>query len=121
MSPGREPGPRGKDRPIDPTSGMDTPASPSPNRFRALQADGRQPFMPRVSHNPSLLMLPFCFAHAMRMRPLSVGRVESAFHPAMDHYDVISSLCKEIAAMAAMMVNRNDTAGPYRLAVRGSA
>jgi hypothetical protein len=27
-------------------------------------------------------MLPFRFAHAMRMRPLSVGRIESAFYPA---------------------------------------
>jgi hypothetical protein len=45
-------------------------------------ADGRQPFMPRVSHNPCLLMLPFCFAHARRMPPLSVGRLDNAFHPA---------------------------------------
>jgi hypothetical protein len=27
-------------------------------------------------------MLPFRFAHPMRMRPLSVGRVDNAFHPA---------------------------------------
>ena len=68
----------------------------SPNRFRAFgQADGRQPFMPRVSHNPCLLMLPFRFAHAMRMRPLSVGRVESAFHPATDHYREVQTFCKE--------------------------
>ena len=32
-----------------------------------------------------------------RKRPLFVGRVESAFHPAMAHYDEIQSFCKEIA------------------------
>jgi hypothetical protein len=63
-----------------------------PNR----QTDGRQPFMPRVSHNPCLLMLPFHFAHARRMRPLSVGRVESAFDPATDHYQMILNTVKAI-------------------------
>jgi hypothetical protein len=73
-----------KDRPIDPMSGRKFAIKRArtgfgPNR----QADGRQPFMPRVSHDPCPLMLPFRFAHAMRMRPLSVGRLESAFHPAI--------------------------------------
>jgi hypothetical protein len=31
------------------------------------------------------------------MRPLSVGRVESAFHPAMAHYGDIPTSCKEIS------------------------
>ena len=35
-----------KDRPIDPTSGKNSPARKSPNRFRTFAADGRQPFMP---------------------------------------------------------------------------
>jgi hypothetical protein len=47
-------------------------------------ADGRQPFMPpRVSHDPCLLMLPFRFAHARLMRPLSVGRMTTPFRSAM--------------------------------------
>ncbi len=74
--------------------------------FEPGQANGRQPFMPRVSHSPCLLLLPFRFAHARRMRPLSVGRLDNAFHPAMDDHHVIPILCKAIAAMAAMMVNR---------------
>ena len=71
----------GKDRPIDPTSGKNTSASPSPIRFRANgQADGRQPFMPlRVSHDPCLQNSSLRFAHARRMRPLSVGRVKAPF------------------------------------------
>jgi hypothetical protein len=44
-----------KDRPIDPTSGKNTPASASPIRLEPGQADGRQPFMPlRISHDPCL-------------------------------------------------------------------
>ena len=61
------------------------------------QADGRQPFMPRVSHNPCLLMLPFRFAHAMRMRPLSVGRVDNAFHPATGSHAMVWLFCKEFS------------------------
>ena len=80
----------------------------SPNRFRAFgQADGRQPFMPRVSHNPCLLMLPFRFAHAMRMRPLSVGRLDSAFHPATDHYRNVQTFCKENATKSFSLLHRS--------------
>jgi hypothetical protein len=72
-----------KDRPIDPMSGTEFARKRARTGFEPIgKADGRQPFMPRVSPEPLPLMLPFRFAHAMRMRPLSVGRVESAFHPA---------------------------------------
>jgi hypothetical protein len=55
------------------------------------------------------------------MRPLSVGRVESAFRPAMIHHDEISILCEVIAAMTAMMVNqRSLPPALIALAVRGS-
>ena len=83
-------------------------------------ADGRQPFMPRVSHNPCLLMLPFRFAHAMRMRPLSVGRVESAFHPARDHYGNVHTFCKENATKILSLLYRSGpgTAPRYRLGYR---
>jgi hypothetical protein len=72
ISPSHEPGTEDlaeKDKPIDPTSGKNSPASPSPIRRRAIrQADGRQPFMPlRVSHDPCLQRsLPFrsCEANA---------------------------------------------------------
>ena len=40
---------------------------------------GASPSCLRVSHNPCLLMLPFRFAHARRMRPLSVGRMTTPF------------------------------------------
>ncbi len=43
----RSPRRREKDGPIDPTSGKNSPASPSPIRRRARLADGRQPFMPQ--------------------------------------------------------------------------
>ena len=76
--------------------------------FEPLEiADGRQPFMPRVSHNPCLLMLPFRFAHAMRMRPLSVGRVESAFHPARCHYGNVHTFCKENATKIFSLLYRS--------------
>ena len=55
----RPQGPTGTDRPIDPTSGRNSPASPGPNRFRTNgQADGRQPFMPKsISQSlPSILI-----------------------------------------------------------------
>jgi hypothetical protein len=64
-------------------------------------------------------MLPFRFAHAMRMRPLSVGRVESAFHPAIDQSDTIPIAWKVIAAMVVMMVNRKDTARDYHAGGQG--
>jgi hypothetical protein len=87
-----------KDRPIDSTSGNKFARKRARTGFEPSgQVDGRQAFMPRVSRNPCRLMLPFRFAHPMRMRPLSVGRVESAFHPAMNLYDTIPILCKPIA------------------------
>jgi hypothetical protein len=58
----KAPGLAEKDRPIDPTSGKNSPASPSPIRRRANgQADGRQPSCLRVSHDRCLraLSLPF--------------------------------------------------------------
>ncbi len=58
----------------------------SPIRFRVSEiADGRQPFMPQ-----EYLTMPafksYHFDSRLRggKRPLSVGRVESAFHPAID-------------------------------------
>ena len=84
-----------KGRPIDPMSGIKFARKrPEPVSSPMDKADGRQPLMPRVSHNPCPLMLPFRFAHAMRMRPLSVGRVESAFHPAMDYCAIILIVSK---------------------------
>ena len=68
-------------------------------------ADGRQPFMPRVSHNPCLLMLPFRFAHPMRMRPLSVGRVTTPFIQQRDHYGMILLICKEFALKSLSEMN----------------
>jgi hypothetical protein len=71
----------------------------SPNRFRAFgQADGRQPFMPRVSHEPLPLdaSLPFCpcDANAAAFRQAR----DSAFHPATCHRAIVSTLCKERAS-----------------------
>jgi hypothetical protein len=86
----REPGPwtmsprtEDKDRPIDPMSGNKF-ARKRPEPVSGFGNSGRaqKPFMPRVSHDPCVLMLPFRFAHAKRMRPLSVGRLDNAFHPA---------------------------------------
>jgi hypothetical protein len=88
-----------KDRPIDPMSGRKFARKRARTGFEPhRQADRRQPVMPRVSHDPCPLMLPFRFAHAMRMRPLSVGCVESAFHPATDHYRNVQIFCKENVA-----------------------
>jgi hypothetical protein len=68
------------------------PLSKSLNRFRAFrQADPAPALMP-----PYLTMpVPSVSPIAMRMRPLSVGRIESAFHPAINHPIVILILCKE--------------------------
>ncbi len=82
--------------------------------FEPWQADGRQRFMPRVSLEPLPFDASLGLAHAMRMRPLFVGRFVSAFRSATDYDDAIPIPCKQIAAMAAMMVNRKDTAGAYR-------
>jgi hypothetical protein len=35
------------------------------------------------------------------MRPLSVGRVESAFHPAIAHYEKVQIVCKAIVVTVA--------------------
>ena len=99
-----------------------SPAKRARTGFEPLGiADGRQPFMPRVSHNPCLLMLPFRFAHAMRMRPLSVGRVESAFHPARCHYGNVHTFCKENATKIFSLLYRSGpgTAPRYRLGYQG--
>ena len=78
----------------------------SPNRFSSLcKRTGASPSCRECLLNPCLLMLPFRFAHAMRMRRFPSG-VLRAPRPAMDHYDIIMIPCKEIAVMAAMMVNR---------------
>ena len=70
-----------KDRPIDPMSGKNSPASkePEPVSSPMDKRTGASPSCLRVSHNPCLLTLPFGFAHAMQMRPLSVGRVTTPF------------------------------------------
>ena len=83
----QKPRTRAKDRPIDPTSGRNSPASPGPNRFRTNgQADGRQPFMPKSISQPlPSILIPSVSPIARRMRPLSVGRLENAFHPTTDH------------------------------------
>ena len=59
----------------------------SPNRFRAFGNSGRAPALPCLKSIPRCLplSLSLAFAHARRMRPLSVGRVENAFPPATDH------------------------------------
>ena len=96
-----------KDRAIDPLSGKKFARKRARTGFEPNgQADGRQPFMPRVSYNPCLLMLPFGFAHARRMRPLSVGRLDNAFHPATDHHAMVLNTCKEITVVWSGMVNR---------------
>jgi hypothetical protein len=110
-----------KDRPIDPMSGKKF-ARKCPNRFRAFFDSGRAPALhaASVSQTPAFLMLPFRFARAMRERPLSVVRIERALHPAMDNNDMSYILCKEIAVMAAMMVNRKDAPGACRAGGQGT-
>ena len=56
------------------------------------------------------------FAHARRMRPLSVGRLENAFHPATDH-DSEFQFCKENATKGFSERRRRRL---IALAVRGS-
>jgi hypothetical protein len=57
----------------------------SPNRFRKLPADGRQPFMPQdYLTTPAFNLIPSVSPITRRMRPLSVGRAENALHPATD-------------------------------------
>jgi hypothetical protein len=61
-----------------------------PNR----KADRRQPFMPRMSLEPLPFdaSLPFCPCDANATA--FVERIERAFHPAMDHHDMITVMCK---------------------------
>ena len=68
-----------------------------PARIRPLHQarSGFEPMDKRTGASPSCLKsisrplpsktYPFRFAHARRMRPLSVGRLDNAFHPATDH------------------------------------
>jgi hypothetical protein len=53
------------------------------------------------------------------MWPLSVGRVDNAFHPAMDHYPMSQNTCKEIMEVRSGMVNRKGAPALIALAVRG--
>ena len=75
------------------------PLEKSPNRFRAL-ASGQAPALHalRLSHNPCLETYPFDFACARPMRPLSVGRLENAFHQAKHHPIIVPISCKEISS-----------------------
>ena len=100
-SPGHEPGdcgPRGKDGAIDPTSGKNTPASQEARTGFEPKPSGRAPALHalRVSHDACLFSL-FPSVSPMRggKRPLSVGRVESAFPPATNHYATLRLICKE--------------------------
>jgi hypothetical protein len=45
---------------------------------------------------PAFETHPFRFAHPRRMRPLSVGRLDNASHPAMDYRRTILKNCEEI-------------------------
>jgi hypothetical protein len=61
------------------------------------------------------------------MRPLFVGRVENAFHPAIAHYDEIPAFCKEIATkilynhriIPGSKPGDRDGAGAYRVGYQG--
>ena len=100
----RRPGPtlsprtHGKDRPIDPTSGKNTPASPSPIRFSGQWTSGRAPALHAKEYltTPAFedLSLPLhrCEADAAAFRRACSER---AFHPAIDQYDVIPTICTQ--------------------------
>jgi hypothetical protein len=87
-------------------SARDTPLIQARFRFRAFPS-GRAPALhaSRLSHNPCLVMLPLRFAHARRMRPLSVGRVAAPFVQ-QDHHAAILKECKSITVTLLDMVNR---------------
>ena len=68
-----------KGRPIDPMSGKNSPAKEPEPVSSLLNKRTGATLHAASSHNPCLLMLPFRFAHAMRMRPLSVGRMTTPF------------------------------------------
>ena len=106
MSPGNR-GAAGKDRPIDPMSGKKFARKRARTGFEPLdKRTGASPSCLRVSHNPCLLMVPFGFAHARRMRPLSVGRLENALIQRRDHHAMALSTCKEITVEWSGIVNR---------------
>jgi hypothetical protein len=60
-------------------SGKNSPAKRARTGFERSEAGGRQPFMPRVSHDPCLLMLPFRFAQSEANAAAFVGRVTTPF------------------------------------------
>jgi hypothetical protein len=113
----REPRPADKDRPIDPMSGKNSPAK-EPEPVSSLWTSGRAPALHAACLlNPCLLMLPFRFAHAMRLRPLSVGRVERAFHPAIFQNTIIHNVCKQfcnknISEQAPAIIARLSASNP---------
>jgi hypothetical protein len=76
----RPPDPRIKDRLIDPMSGKNSPAKEPEPVFEPWQADGRQPFMPRVSLEPLPFdaSLPFCSIRGECDRSLS-GALRAPF------------------------------------------
>ena len=74
------------------------PLENSPIAFRAQWTSGRAPALhaSRLSRERlSLSLIPSVAPIARRMRPLSIGRVESAFHPAIVLPTIDSALCKE--------------------------
>ena len=111
-----------KDRLIDPMSGIEFARKRARTGFEPLRiADGRQPFMPlRGSHDPCLQNLSLRFAHARRMRPLSVGRLDDAFHPATPHHCGIPGVCRLISLISIVWLIGKGVAGAYRAGRRGS-
>jgi hypothetical protein len=77
-----------KTRPIDPMSGKNTSASKKrPIRLEPLhKRTGASPSCPKSVSRPLPLTLVPSVCLLMRMRPLFVGRVECAFHPAINHH-----------------------------------
>jgi hypothetical protein len=117
-SPGHKPESEGlaeKDRPIDPTSGKNSPAwNVARTGFEPDGKSGRAPALhASKSISPSLPLktYPFRFAHARRMRPLSVGRVTTPFIQQHDHHSMIHIHCK---AIAEIWLIGNGGAGAYR-------
>jgi len=81
---------------------------------------GASPSCREVSHEP----LPFDAPSVWLMRCESGRFPSGAFmsaYPAMDHYEMIASLCKEVAAIAIMMVNRKIDRRALNSVRRGSS
>ena len=118
----KSPRTRDKDRLIDPMSGIEFARKRARTGFEPLRiANGRQPFMPlRVSHDPCLQNLSLRFAHARRMRPLSVGRLDDAFHPATPHHCGIPGVCKLISLISIIWLIGQGVAGAYRAGGQGA-